>query len=374
MQLADQQNCELYIGLMSGTSMDAMDAVLVDLALPFPILKHHTSIPLPKPLKQSLLALCQAGADEITRMALADIQVAQLSAQAVNKLLKESVLTASDIRAVGSHGQTIRHLPETGNTLQIGSPSHIAEMTGIPIVADFRRRDMAAGGQGAPLTPAFHEAIFRHSKQTRIILNIGGMTNISILPQSINLPINGFDIGPGNVLMDYWNHRHNGTPYDNHGDWASSGTIDKALLDTFLSDDYFSKKPPKSTGRERFNPKWIDHYLPLQHTLTPADIQATLMELTVRSISEDITHYAADCQELFVCGGGAYNTALLERLSDTLPNVTVNSTHKLGLAPEWVEAVAFAWLAKQAIHGLSGNLPSVTHAKGKRILGGIYPA
>lgn len=355
--------------------MDAMDAVLVDLASSFPLLKHHVSIPLSEPLKKSLLALCQPGDDEITRMALADIQVAQISAQAVNRLLKEAAVPASEIQAISNHGQTIRHLPAIGNTLQIGSPSHIAEMTGILTVADFRRRDMAAGGQGAPLAPAFHEAVFRHPEQTRVILNIGGMANISILPKSISLPTSGFDTGPGNVFMDYWNRQHQSTPYDSNGDWASNGNIDKTLLRAFLSDDYFSTKPPKSTGREYFNPEWLDKYLSTQSThLAPADIQATLMELTAHSISEAINHYATDCQELFVCGGGTYNTALLKRLSDHLPNITVSNTCKLGLAPEWVEAVAFAWLAKQTLLGLTGNLPSVTNAKGKRILGGIYPA
>ena len=365
---------ELYIGLMSGTSMDAMDAVLVDLGSSFPLQKHQVSIPLPETLRKSLFALCQDGPSEITRLAKADIQVAEISAQAVSILLKEASVPASDIQAIGSHGQTIRHLPEVGNTLQIGSPSHIAELTGILTVADFRRRDMAAGGQGAPLVPAFHEAVFRHPEKSRVILNIGGIANISILPTAKHIPVSGFDTGPGNALMDYWNQKHQGTRYDLNGNWAASGTVDHGLLQDCLSDAYFGRQPPKSTGREHFNAEWLNSILNKHDSLTPADIQATLMELTAKSIADDIQRYAADCQELFVCGGGAYNSALLERIAFHLPDITVSSTRSLGLAAEWVEAVAFAWLARQTIHGLPGNLPSVTNAKGQRILGGIYPA
>ncbi len=373
MQYADPDS-EFYIGLMSGTSMDAMDAVLVDLGSPFPLQKHQVSIPLPETLRKSLFALCQDGPNEITRLAKADIQVAEISAQAVSILLKEASIPASDIQAIGSHGQTIRHLPEVGNTLQIGSPSHIAELTGILTVADFRRRDMAAGGQGAPLVPAFHEAVFRHPEKSRVILNIGGIANISILSTEKHIPVSGFDTGPGNALMDYWNQKHLGTRYDLNGNWAASGTVDQALLHECLSDAYFSRQPPKSTGREHFNAEWLNHFLNKHDSLAPADIQATLMELTAKSIADDIQRYAVDCQELFVCGGGAYNSTLLERIAFHLPDISVSSTRSLGLAAEWVEAVAFAWLARQTIHGLPGNLPSVTNAKGQRILGGIYPA
>lgn len=373
MQLAEPDS-ELYIGLISGTSMDAMDAVLVDLASSLPRQKHQISIPLPEALRESLLALCQCGPDEITRMAKADIQVAQISAQAVRLLLEEASLSASDIQAIGSHGQTIRHLPESGNTLQIGSPSHIAEQTGILTVADFRRRDMAAGGQGAPLVPAFHETVFRHTGKNRVILNIGGIANISILPGAKHIPVSGFDTGPGNTLMDYWNQKHQGTRYDLDGNWASSGTVNQDLLHNCLSDAYFSRLPPKSTGREHFNAQWLNSFLHQHRLLDPADVQATLMELTAKSIATDIQRHAADCQELFVCGGGAHNNALLDRIAFHLPAVTVDNTHSLGLAAEWVEAIAFAWLARQTIHGLPGNLPCVTNAKGRRILGGIYPA
>ncbi len=369
-----EPDSELYIGLMSGTSMDAMDAVLVDLGSSFPLQKHQVSIPLPETLRKSLFALCQDGPNEITRLAKADIQVAEISAQAVSILLKEASVSASDIQAIGSHGQTIRHLPEVGNTLQIGSPSHIAELTGILTVADFRRRDMAAGGQGAPLVPAFHEAVFRHPEKSRVILNIGGIANISILPTAKHIPVSGFDTGPGNALMDYWNQKHQGTRYDLNGNWAASGSVDHALLHDCLSNAYFSRQPPKSTGREHFNAEWLNSFLGKHSGLAPADIQATLMELTAKSIAADIQRYAADCQELFVCGGGAYNSALLERIAFHLPDISVSSTRSLGLAAEWVESIAFAWLARQTIHGLPGNLPSVTNAKGQRILGGIYPA
>ncbi|WP_281647653.1 anhydro-N-acetylmuramic acid kinase [Parendozoicomonas sp. Alg238-R29] len=366
---------ELYIGLMSGTSMDAMDAVLVDLAPEFPVLQEHISIPLPSRLRSQLLSLCQPGENEIEAMSQADLAVAILAAEAINNLLQLANIPASAVRAIGSHGQTIRHLPKVGNTLQIGNPSLIAEQTGITTVADFRRRDMAAGGEGAPLVPAFHEAIFRHPTRTRVIANIGGIANITVLPASADQSVIGFDTGPGNTLMDDWCYRHSGRRYDKNGRWAATGTASEELLDILLADEFFSRTPPKSTGREYFHHSWLWHGLShLDEQLTGQDVQATLVELTSRSLAKAIREHAPDCREVYICGGGARNTTLIRKLSSNLDNFHVATTDSLGLPHEWVEATAFAWLARQTLHGLPGNLPAVTNASGKRILGGIYPA
>ena len=366
---------DLYIGLMSGTSLDAMDAVLVDLAPGFPALKGHTSLPLPSKLRNQLFSLCQPGENEIEAMCEADLAIAILASDAVRTLLEQLKINSDDVKAIGSHGQTIRHMPQIGNTLQIGNPSLIAEQTGITTIADFRRRDMAAGGEGAPLVPAFHEAIFRHPTKTRVIANIGGMANITILPALSNTTVIGFDTGPGNTLLDDWCYRHSGRRYDKNGRWAASGQISEELLSTLLSDSYFSRPPPKSTGREYFHHAWLWHGLSqLEKDLPGQDVQATLTELTARTIADDIQLYAPDCEEVFVCGGGAHNATLMGRLQKRCNGMIVTTTSDLGLDPQWVEATAFAWLARQTLHGLPGNLPAVTNASGRRILGGIYPA
>ncbi len=366
---------EYYIGLMSGTSMDAMDAVLVDLAPGFPVLQEQVSIPLPARLRSQLQNLCHPGDNEIEAMAQADLAVAILSAEAVNNLLQVANIPAAAIRAIGSHGQTIRHLPTIGNTLQIGNPSLIAEQTAITTVADFRRRDMAAGGEGAPLVPAFHEAIFRHPNRTRVIANIGGISNITVLPAAADQPVIGFDTGPGNTLMDDWCYRHSGRRYDKNGQWAATGTVSEELLSILLADNFFQRKPPKSTGREYFHHAWLWHGL--SHLETPPcgeDVQASLVELTSRSMANAIQQHAPDCQDVYICGGGAQNAILMQSLRDNLSGFQVSTTEELGLSSEWVEAVAFAWLARQTLLGLPGNLPAVTSASGRRILGGIYPA
>jgi anhydro-N-acetylmuramic acid kinase len=367
--------CDLYIGLMSGTSLDAMDAVLVDMSGCVPRLLHTTSLPFPLKLREELLGLCQRGENEIERMAIADIEVAKLSAQTVTQLLSETSFSPSQIRAIGSHGQTIRHLPSIGNTLQIGSPSHIAELTGILTVADFRRRDLAAGGQGAPLVPAFHAAMFQSSEDLRVIVNVGGIANITVLPPTShqNARIIGFDTGPGNVLLDYWCHLHCHTPFDNNGEWAASGRVHPQLLSAFLSDPYFSKLPPKSTGRELFNSTWLHHHLTLFASLPPEDIQATLSQLTAQTIADSISRTSSHSPHIFLCGGGAKNKTLIHQITSTLPTATISTTSAIGIDPQWVEAMAFAWLAYQTLHGYPGNLPSVTNAIGYRILGGIYP-
>ena len=366
---------DLYIGLMSGTSMDAMDAVLVDLAPGFPVLQEQVSIPLPTRLRSQLQTLCQPSENEIEAMSQADLAVAILASEAINNLLQLANIPASAVRAIGSHGQTIRHLPQMGNTLQIGNPSLIAERTGITTVADFRRRDMAAGGEGAPLVPAFHEAIFRHPTRMRVIANIGGIANITVLPASADQNVIGFDTGPGNTLMDDWCYRHSGRRYDKNGRWAATGHYSEELLELLLADPFFARTPPKSTGREYFHHSWLWHGLShMEEQPSAEDVQATLVELTARSLANAIREQAPDCREVYICGGGARNTTLIRRLSENLEGYHVATTDTLGLSHQWVEATAFAWLARQTLHGLPGNLPAVTNASGKRILGGIYPA
>ena len=359
--------------------MDAMDAVLVDLAPSFPKLIGQISLPMPNQLRKELLALCQPGANEIEAMCVCDLAIARLSAEAVNALLGQTHIAANMIRAIGSHGQTIRHLPQIGNTLQIGNPSLIAELTGITTVADFRRRDMAAGGEGAPLVPAFHEAIFRSPEQTRVVANIGGIANITVLPAASDQLVIGFDTGPGNTLMDDWCHRHLGQPFDENGEWAASGNVCQSLLDNMLADPFFARLPPKSTGKEYFHHAWLQHHL-TEFTkiggavLAPEDIQATLAALTAHSLADMISKHAPVGSGVYVCGGGARNGLLMQFLTSLLSGYAITTTDDLGLAHQWVEATAFAWLARQTINNLPGNLPAVTNASGPRILGGIYPA
>jgi len=368
-----------YIGLMSGTSVDAMDAVLAsfDSQTDYPCIQDYVTTKFPLPLRESILNLCTYSSsnsnDQIAALARADIAIADISSQSVLELLTKAGVSKNDIVAIGSHGQTIRHYPEHKNTLQIGSPSHIAEYTGITTVADFRRRDMAAGGQGAPLVPAFHESIFRDPDEFRVIVNIGGMSNISILPRAKEEEVTGFDTGPGNVLLDYWYQKHNEGLYDANGAWASIGESNEKLLSDLLSENYFSIMPPKSTGRELFNAEWLNRFLN-PDVLSPVDVQATLTDLTATSISLHIEKFAPMASHIYVCGGGAFNQLLIKRLANNMPSRKVTTSFDLGISPLWVEALAFAWLAKQAINSKPGNLPAVTHASGLRILGGIFPA
>lgn len=363
----------LYVGLMSGTSLDAVDGVLVDFSNEKYLIATANQ-PIPANLRKQLFALCHPGDDEIQRIAVAEHQLTQLYIDVVKELLKTSGVSAQKICAIGSHGQTIRHLPELGYTLQIGDPNLLAEHTNIAVVADFRRRDMAAGGEGAPLVPAFHHALLGSQTAPRILINVGGMANISCLSTSTDTPVTGFDTGPGNVLMDTWCLKHKGLPYDANGSWASSGIVNDPLLNAMLSDEFFQRPPPKSTGRERFNDHWLASFASAIHCLPPEDVQATLLELTVQSISQAIQHWGIDNADCYLCGGGAHNSALINRLSALLPERHVGTTRELGLDPDWVEATAFAWLAKQRIELLNGNLPSVTRAQGARVLGAIYPA
>ncbi|MGI9277864.1 MAG: anhydro-N-acetylmuramic acid kinase [Endozoicomonas sp.] len=362
-----------YIGLMSGTSLDALDAVLVECGDDNNIRQlYAVAHNLPRELRQQLVELTLPGDNEIEKLADAEPAFARESAKAVHQLLEVSGFKASEIEPIGSHGQTIRHRPEKGYTLQIGDPSLIAELTGITVVGDFRRRDVAAGGHGAPLVSALHKAVFSSVEENRIALNIGGISNITIL--SNQQVVSGFDTGPGNVLMDYWCSKHHQSPYDADGTWAASANPDQRLLAEFLKDPYFQLPPPKSTGRELFNPAWLGAILTDFQALEPAVVQATLCEFTARANANDILKHAPETRAVYVCGGGAYNKTLIQKLQGALRSIPVHTTAELGVEPDWVEAVAFAWFAKQALARQPANLPSVTGAKGSRILGAIYQA
>lgn len=360
-----------YLGVMSGTSLDGLDIALIGQEQRPTLLAHHY-LPMPAELRHALLALCASGSDELARAAEAEQQWVELAAQGIHHLLAREGLQASDIQAIGSHGQTVRHEPARGFTIQIGNPALLAELTGISVVADFRRRDVAAGGQGAPLVPAFHEALFDHAEHPRAVLNIGGFSNLSLLDPG--QPVRGFDCGPGNVLLDAWIHQANGATFDRDGAWAASGQLHQGLLQMLLGDPFFSARGPKSTGRELFNLAWLQGHLGSLPTVAPADVQRTLLELTALSIVDSLQHAQQGTAELLVCGGGAHNGALMGRLQELLPDCQVASTAARGVAPDWIEAMAFAWLAHCCLQHIPGNRPSVTGARGLRVLGAIYPA
>lgn len=362
---------ELYIGIMSGTSLDGVDTVTVAFDADAPLsTHHHYYCRFDATLRAELLALNTPGNNEIERAALAGNALSHLYATAVRNLLASAEIQPHQIAAVGCHGQTIRHRPDQGFTTQIFNPALLAELCGIPVVADFRSRDIAAGGQGAPLVPAFHAAAFRHPHAHRVIANIGGIANLTNLPP--HGTIGGFDCGPGNILMDAWTVQHLDANYDADGRWAASGEVIPALLNRMLDEPFFAAPPPKSTGRDLFNLTWLQQ-LPLTG-YPPADIQATLLELTARGIADAVGSYCQGADEIYLCGGGAYNSALSRRLIQMLPAIRLDKSDVLGIPVDQVEATAFAWLARQTIHGEPGNLPEVTGAKGLRILGGIYPA
>ncbi len=364
----------LFIGVMSGTSLDGVDAVLVDTAEGFHC-QAHVAVPMPQTLREHFLQLNQTGPHELHLAALSANALVALYSQAVHSLLRTTNHPAQAIAAIGAHGQTVRHQPQlhdgVGYTLQLNNPALLVEQTGISVVADFRARDVAAGGQGAPLVPAFHQAVFGVPGETLAVLNIGGMSNISILQPDKVL---GFDCGPGNVLMDLWCHQHLGQGYDHLGQWAASGSVSQALLTRFMNDPFFNAPPPKSTGRDLFHADWLQAHLSAVPGLSAADVQATLAALTVQTCAKDVLRYAPTAKRLLVCGGGAYNQHLMSLLSQALPEVDVASTEAHGLPPLQVEAAAFAWLARQTLLNLPGNLPAVTGARGPRVLGAIYPA
>jgi len=361
----------LYLGLMSGTSLDGLDFALIQQSDSTKLLATHYE-PMPAQLKQELLALCASGPDELARAALAEQRWAELASIGIDKLLRQAQLDPNSIRAIGSHGQTVRHEPKRGFSIQIANPALLAELTGISVVGDFRRRDVAAGGQGAPLVPAFHEAMFSDPKRTRAVLNIGGFSNLSLLAPGMTTL--GFDCGPGNVLLDAWIQRHLAQPFDRNGSWAASGTLQSRLLESLLSDEFFAASGPKSTGRELFNLPWLDAHLSSLDDIAPEDVQATLLELSARSICNALLESQPNTEDLLVCGGGAHNAALMDRLQNLLPSTRVTSTAAFGVEPDWIEAMAFAWLAHCCLENIPANRPSVTGARGLRVLGAIYPA
>ncbi len=367
----------LYIGLMSGTSLDGVDAVLADFDGSQTRVLGHCSATLPETLKAELLALNAPTDNELHRTALAANALARLYADQVERLFTQCGVSRSDVRAIGAHGQTVRHRPQefdsTGYTLQLNNPALLAELCGIAVVADFRSRDVAAGGQGAPLVPPFHQAFFARTDQTLAVLNIGGISNVTVLDPGAP-ELLGFDCGPGNALMDAWCQAHTGQPYDDQGAWAASGRVQTPLLQQMLGEPFFGAAPPKSTGRDLFNPTWLAGQLASAGSLRPEDVQATLTELTAISCAMSLLGVSPLCTALKVCGGGALNLHLMHRLQAALPGCSVESTADCGLPPLQVEATAFAWLARQTIMGKTASLKSVTGAKGARVLGAIYPA
>ena len=361
----------LYLGLISGTSLDAIDAALVDFdADPLQVVAATAAAYEPS-LKRRLAALIDApdlaALDDIGQM---DVELGRAFARTANGLLQSAGVAAAEVTAIGSHGQTLRHRTdvEVPFTWQVGDPNTLAELTGITVIADFRRRDVAAGGQGAPLVPAFHDQVFRSAAEDRVIANVGGIANITVLVR--DAPVIGFDTGPGNRLLDAWVSRHRGLDFDRGGAWAAGGHIDGPLLAHLLEEPFLSLPAPKSTGRELFNSAWLDRRL-AGRTLSPADVQATLQEYTARTLSAAVRVHAPGAA-LYVCGGGAHNAGLLAALSKLLAPRPVTTTAALGLNPDYVEAVAFAWFAKRTLAGGSSSLASVTGARGARVLGGIY--
>ncbi len=367
---------ELYIGLMSGTSLDGVDGVLADFASTQPVVVGHASAPFTNELRAELLALNTSGPDELHRGALAGNALIRVYAHVVAQLLIGAGASAGSVVAIGAHGQTVRHRPQefdgTGYTLQLCQPALLAELTGIDVVADFRSRDVAAGGQGAPLAPFFHQAWFGRAEQTVGVLNIGGISNLSLLRPDDG--VMGFDCSPGNSLLDLWCARHQSQPFDAQGHWAASGQVIQPLLDAMLADPYFAKLPPKSTGRDLFNAAWLHGHTQRCPDAALADVQATLAELTARACADDVRRHEPALQQLVVCGGGALNDHLMRRLQALLPNAQVVSSAERGLPPLEVEATAFAWLARKTVRREPLELKSTTGARGARVLGCVYPA
>jgi anhydro-N-acetylmuramic acid kinase len=362
----------LFIGLMSGTSLDGVDGALAQFSGDAITTLGAAYIPFPPALRAELMALQSSGANEIEREALAANQLAQHYAQCVAALLADAKLQPHDVRAVAAHGQTIRHRPELGFTRQTNNPALLTELCGIDVIADFRSRDVAAGGQGAPLVPAFHQALFGKAGQARVVANIGGIANISVLGGDGR--VTGFDTGPGNVLMDGWIDRHQAKEYDMDGAWAASGKVLPELLAELLKEPYLALPAPKSTGRDLFHLEWLDKRLAVHAEATPEDVQRTLTQYTAVTLADAIKAYGAAADAVYICGGGAYNSVLMDALGAELGNeVMVASTQALGVAPNRVEALAFAWLGHRFSERLAGNLPSVTGAAGDRVLGALYP-
>ncbi len=368
----------LFIGLMSGTSLDGVDGVLADFGNSKPTVLGYATQPLNDLLRGELLALNSSGENELHRAALAGNALVKLYAKVVKQLLQDAGLTPEQVLAIGAHGQTVRHRPGefdgTGYTLQLNQPALLAELCGIDVVADFRSRDVAAGGQGAPLVPPFHQAFFGVPDQVQAVLNIGGISNITLLNPGSDRPLVGFDCGPGNALMDGWCQLHTGAPFDDEGKWAAGGQVNLQLLAALQAEPFFQKVPPKSTGRDLFNREWLQHKLVPLTEVWPQDIQATLTELTALACANSLLGYLPASKRLIVCGGGALNTHLMERLKALLPGINVASSAQYRLPPLQVEAMAFAWLAHKTIQRETASAKEVTGARGERILGAIYPA
>jgi anhydro-N-acetylmuramic acid kinase len=360
----------LFIGIMSGTSLDGADAVLAEFSEPHPRSLASSSVPFPTDLRERLLALSTTTGEGLDAAGASAAHLAEIYAEAARRVIQNAGVPPKDIAAIGCHGQTVRHRPDLGYTIQLNDAARLAERTGIDVVADFRSRDIAAGGQGAPLVPAFHDAVFRDADRHRAIVNIGGISNATSLAPT--LPATGFDCGPGNVLLDTWTQRHLGKPYDEDGRWASQGKVDPELLRRMMDEPYLAKRPPKSTGREMFNEPWL--MARLAGTQAPADVQATLLEFTARTIVEAIQRYCGRPDEIFLCGGGARNPRLASRIADLTAPKSVRPTDDLGVPTGEVEAMAFAWLAMKCLRREAINLEAVTGAAHPCILGAVYPA
>jgi anhydro-N-acetylmuramic acid kinase len=361
---------ELYVGLMSGTSLDGIDGVLVDCAGPGLRVLASDHARFEPTLRTQLLALQEPAAGELANACLAANLLSDAYARCVRRVLAAAGVSSGDVRAIGCHGQTVRHRPGDGYTVQLVNGARLAELAAAPVVCDFRSRDIAAGGEGAPLVPAFHRAVFHDPMRDRVVVNIGGIANVTFLPASGE--VTGFDCGPGNALLDGWIERHRGLQYDDGGRWAAGGSVIAPLLERLLAQPFFARTPPKSTGRELVNLAWPESVL--SGGEAAQDVQATLLELTAVAIARAIIDHCATAREVFLCGGGARNTRLVERIAARVSPRTVATTEALGIAPEWVEASAFAWLARQTVLGQPGNVPAVTGARGPRVLGAIYPA
>lgn len=399
---------DLYIGLMSGTSLDGVDGVLAHITADHFSVLAHAQAAFPDSLRREFLTLNTPGDNEIHRAALAANALARIYAHVVAQLLQGSGTPAADVAAIGAHGQTVRHQPQAfdvpalgqtagsgarsgaggvhdagggGYTVQLNNPALLAELCGIDVVADLRSRDVAAGGQGAPLVPAFHQAVFGRAEEAVAVLNVGGISNITLVPAQSGpqaLEVIGFDCGPGNALIDYWCQKHTGHAFDDAGHWADSGHVHHELLHELLRDPFFGQPAPKSTGRDLFNPDWLAAKLAKHAGLTPADVQASLTELTAHVCVDALLRYQKQSAELLVCGGGALNTSLMRRMQERLAllssQVCVTESGSCGLPPLQVEAGAFAWLARKAMQRETGNLPKATGAQGARILGAVYAA
>lgn len=363
---------DLFAGVMSGTSLDGIDAVLADFGTGQHVcaVVAATHVDFPAELRRELFALQSSGPDEIVRAARAANRLADLYAHALRSVCQAAGVEAHEVVAAGVHGQTVRHRPHEGWTAQINSPARVAERAYMTVVADFRMRDIAAGGQGAPLVPAFHAAMFRVPDRHRVIANLGGIANITDLPPRGD--VRGFDTGPANVLLDLWSLRHLGRPYDEGGRFAAAGTVSETLLARLLAEPYLALPPPKSTGRDLFDAAWLERAT-AGVDVSPADVQATLAAFTARTLAQAVRLHCEGATDLFVCGGGARNQDLMRRIRAELPGMPIAATEVVGVASEHVEALAFAWLAREAVAGRPGNVPAVTGAAGPRVLGAIYP-